>query len=208
MIGREASPRRGRLLGCTPIAMGPFDFVLGFYSVVLGVAVAQLMTNVGRLIEERDRVRGYWVSHVWILTVLLGDVGNWWSMWGVREVKRWSVYSFLLLVALLATVYLMTVLLFPRIPDGGAAIDLERHYFRSRRVFFSATAASWLLALACNWTFFPITLFDPWNVVPAVMGGLSVVAAFSGNRIFHMVFAILGLVAMVLVLVTQGVWIG
>jgi hypothetical protein len=51
--------------------------------------VAQLMTSVGRLIEERDRVRGYWVSNVWIMTVLLGDVGNWWSMWVAQ--RHWGV---------------------------------------------------------------------------------------------------------------------
>ncbi len=36
--------------------MSPFDFVCAFYSVVLGVAVAQLMTSVGRLLEVRDQV--------------------------------------------------------------------------------------------------------------------------------------------------------
>jgi hypothetical protein len=187
--------------------MGPFDFVCAFYSVVLGVAVAQLMTSVARLIEERDRVRWYWVPNVWIVTVLLGDVGNWWSMWGVRQVKRWSVYSFLLLVALVGAVYLMTVLLFPRIPDGKERIDLERHYYRTRRVFFSATAASWALALVCNWSFFPITLLDPWNVIPAVMIVLSIVAVLTASRRFHAIFAVIGLVAIGIILATQGVWI-
>lgn len=42
----------------------PFDFVVVFYSVVLGVAVAQLMTGLARLVEERKRVRNYWVHSV------------------------------------------------------------------------------------------------------------------------------------------------
>lgn len=73
-LGARLPPDRLRLVGCTPIAMGPFDFVLAFYSVVLGVAVAQLMTNVGRLIEERDRVRGYWVSRTSGSGILRGRV--------------------------------------------------------------------------------------------------------------------------------------
>ena len=66
--------------------MRPFDFV-AFYSVVLGVAVAQLMTGVGRLVEERKRVKPYWVHSIWILTLLLVDVDNWWSLWILRDVQ-------------------------------------------------------------------------------------------------------------------------
>lgn len=42
--------------------MRPFDFVSVFYSVVLRVAVAQLMTGVARLVEQRRRVRTYSVT--------------------------------------------------------------------------------------------------------------------------------------------------
>jgi hypothetical protein len=66
----------------------PFDFVAVFYSVVLGVAVAQLMTGVGRLVEERRRVRNYWVHSVWILTVLLTDANNWWFASGAPSPAR------------------------------------------------------------------------------------------------------------------------
>ena len=81
--------------------MRPFDFVVVFYSVVLGVAVAQLMTGVARLVEERKRVRTYWVHSVWILAVLISDTDNWWSLWYVRDVKSWHLASFLLLIALM-----------------------------------------------------------------------------------------------------------
>jgi hypothetical protein len=99
--------------------MAPFDFVCAFYSVVLGVAVAQLMTSVGRLIVVRDQVRTYWVHSLWVVVVLLIDVNSWLSMWAVRRVQSWKVSSFLLLVALLASMYIITVVLFPRIPESG-----------------------------------------------------------------------------------------
>ena len=74
--------------------MRPFDFVAVFYSVVLGVAVAQLMTGVARLVEERRRVRAYWVHSIWILIVLLIDADNWWSLWSVREAGSWRLAPF------------------------------------------------------------------------------------------------------------------
>ncbi|MEY2486593.1 MAG: hypothetical protein QOH39_2241 [Verrucomicrobiota bacterium] len=124
--------------------MSPFDFVCAFYSVVLGVAVAQHMTSVGRLIEVRDQVRTYWVQSLWVVIVLLVDVNSWWAMWEVRSAKSWSFVSFSLLVGLVASIYLVTVLLFPRVPESN------------RRIFFLANAAGWTLGLLCNLTFLPI----------------------------------------------------
>jgi hypothetical protein len=187
--------------------MTPFEFICAFYSVVLGVAVAQLMTGVGRLAEERDRVRGYWVSNVWIVTVLMCDVTNWWGMWGLHDAKRWSIYSFLLLVALSGTVYLTTVLLFPRIPASEeAVIDMEQHYYKSGPIFFPAMAAAWVLAFVCNWSFFPITWLSPGNVFPVFMIILCAIAAVTANRRYHAVFAIIGLLVVIVNVLSEGVW--
>ena len=110
-----------------------------FIQVVLGVAVAQLMTSVGRLIEVRDQVRTYWVQSLWVVIVLLVDVNSWLAMWNLRRAKSWSNSSFLLLVGLVASIYLVTVLLFPRVPESGGQIDLDAHYYKNRRIFFWRT---------------------------------------------------------------------
>ena len=68
---------------------------------MLGVAVAELMTSVGRLIEVRDQVRTYWVQSLWVVIVLLVDVNSWWAMWELVTRKAgasfrffsWSVWS-------------------------------------------------------------------------------------------------------------------
>jgi cytochrome bd-type quinol oxidase subunit 2 len=77
------------------------------------------MTSVGRLIEVRDQVRTYWVQSLWVVIVLLIDVNCWLVMWEVRSAKSWKIVSFLLLVGLVASIYLVTVLLFPRVPESG-----------------------------------------------------------------------------------------
>src|SRR5207237_1878640 len=72
------------------VDMSPFEFVCAFYSVVLGVAVAELMTSVGRLIEVRAQVRTCWVRSLWVVIVLLVDVSCWLAMWNLRSAKSWS----------------------------------------------------------------------------------------------------------------------
>jgi len=188
--------------------MSPFEFICAFYSVVLGVAVAQLMTSVGRLLEVRDQVRTYWVQSLWVVIVLLVDVNSWWAMWELRNAKSWSVFSFLLLVGLVASIYLVTVLLFPRVPESGGQIDLDAHYYKNRRIFFLANAAGWTLALLCNLTFLPIRSWLDSGVIlgvafPVLIVFLSILAAFTGNRRYHAAFAIFALAVMALVLFTD-----
>jgi hypothetical protein len=184
--------------------MSPFEFVCAFYSVVLGVAVAQLMTSVGRLIEVRDQVRTYWVHSLWVVIVLLVDVNSWWAMWEVRSAKSWTFISFSLLVGLVASIYLVTVLLFPRVPESGGQIDLDAHYYKNRRIFFLTNAAGWTLGLLCNLSFLPIkSWLNPAIIFPLPVVFLSVLAALTANRRYHAAFAIFALAAVALALLTD-----
>jgi hypothetical protein len=183
----------------------PFDFVAVFYSVVLGVAVAQLMTGVARLVEQRERVRTYWVHSVWILTVLLGNTGNWWSLWSLREVPSWHVVTFLLLIALTGAIFLMTVLLFPNMSEPAEVIDLRAHYHSNSAILLRANAAIWVLALLCNWTLYPIdTWLSPWISVPALLVVLSLVVAQFRHAVLHGIFSIISLAAIIVMLLTEG----
>src|SRR3954470_20018714 len=185
--------------------MRPFDFVGVFYSVVLGVAVAQLMTGVARLVEERQRVRNYWVHSVWVLTVLVGDAGNWWGMWNLRDARSWHLVAFLLLIALTATIFLMTVLLFPRSPEPGEVIDLRNHYYSNSAIFLRANAAAWALAISCNWMFYPVqTWLDPSISIPAILIILSLVVAQTQRPLLHGIFSVVTLAAMIFILLIQG----
>ncbi len=186
------------------VGMSPFEFICAFYSVVLGVAVAQLMTSVGRLIEVRDQVRTYWVQSLWVVTVLLVDINSWWAMWDLRNEKSWSVLSFFLLVGLVASIFLVTVLLFPRVPESGEQTDLDAHYYKNRRFFFLANAAGWTLGLLCNLSFLPIkSWLNPAIIFPLPVVLLSVLAAITGNRRYHAAFAVFALITVAVALLTD-----
>jgi len=167
--------------------------------------VAQLMTSVGRLIEMRDQVRTYWVQSLCVVIVLLIDINCWWAMWDLRGAKSWKFVSFLLLVGLVAAIYLVTVLLFPRMPESGGQIDLDAHYYKNRRFFFLANAAGWLMGLLCNLTFIPMgSWLNPGVILPLVFVPLLVVAAITGNRRYHAVFAIFSLISVSLLLIAPA----
>lgn len=185
--------------------MRPFEFVSVFYSVVLGVAVAQLMTGVARLVEQRHRVRTYWVHTVWVIVLLLTDATNWWSLWDLRDARSWHVGAFLLLIALTAVIFVMTVLLFPREPDSSDAIDLRAHYYANSAVFLRATAAACALSVVCNWIFYPVdTWLDPWLSIPGAIVVLALLVALTRRPVLHAFLSLFTLVGIIAMLLLQG----
>lgn len=164
------------------------------------------MTGVARLIEERQRVRNYWVHNVWIAGVLLAIIGNWWSMWSVREATSWHLVTFLLLIALTGAIFLMTVLLFPRASEPGETIDLRAHYYANSAIFLRAHAAAWALALFCNWSLYPVdTWVDVSLSLPAVVVVLSLLVARTKRPTLHAIFSVVAVLAVILMLLLQGV---
>ena len=118
------------------------------------------------------------------------------------QLSRTSLFS--VLVGLVASIYLVTVLLFPRIPESGGQIDLDAHYYKNRRVFFLANAAGWTLGVLCNLTFLPIrSWLNPAIIVPVLVVCLSILAAITGSRRYHAAFAIFALATMTLALLAD-----
>jgi hypothetical protein len=117
--------------------------------------------------------------------------------------KSWSFLSFSLLVGMVASIFLVTVLLFPRVPESGGQIDLDAHYYRNRRVFFLANAAGWTLGVLCNLSFLPMSWLNPGIIFPPIVVLLSILAACTGNRRYHAAFAIFSLAALALALFTD-----
>lgn len=186
--------------------MHPFDFVSVFYSVVLGVAVAQLMTGVARLVEQRHRVQSYWVHSVWILTLLLTDADNWWSLWDLREAKSWHIGGFLLLIGITAAIFIMTVLLFPRDPPPDESIDLRGHYYANSAVFLRTTAAACALSVVANWIYYPVdTWLDPWLSIPGTIVLLCLIVSTTQKPVLHAALAVITLIGVAVILLTQGV---
>ena len=58
-----------------------FEYIAGIYSIVLGLAVANVLTTLSDVIRYRKRATHYWVHSVWCVTVLFMLVATWWAYW-------------------------------------------------------------------------------------------------------------------------------
>jgi hypothetical protein len=129
--------------------MDAFSYLSVLLSIVLGLAVTQLLSGFAALVHARRRVAFYWPVPVQMAATLLVTVQVWWAMFGMRGVQHWTFAGFLLLLAQAISVYLMAAFITPEV-DGDGPIDLREAYFREARWFFGSILAALAISLAKN----------------------------------------------------------
>lgn len=121
--------------------MDAFAYLSVLLSIILGLGLTQLLTAVGRLIRHRDRVRIDWLPLLWAAVLLVIYVQVWWAMFGLRQVRVWTFFEFLIVLGQVVALYMMAPVALPEQVDEvgvdlGAYFDSHRHWFFG---FFLAT---------------------------------------------------------------------
>lgn len=173
--------------------MSAFEFISVLLSIVVGLALARLLTGVGRALETRRKTRFYWVQGVWVINVVLLLVAFWWAtLFSHVGAETWYFPNFALLLAYSVLLFLQAVLIIPA--DLGEGADLETHFFEVRPWFFT------LLALTAVVEFGDTFLhggmdrvlgFGPYYLFIIISGLLlSSIGAATANRRFHEVICL------------------
>jgi hypothetical protein len=129
--------------------MDAFSYLSVLLSIVLGLAVTQLLSGFAALVHARRRVAMYWPVPVQMAATLLITVQVWWAMFGLRESQHWTFAGFLVVFAQSIAVYLMAAFITPEM-DGDGGIDLREAYFREARWFFGSILVALAISLAKN----------------------------------------------------------
>jgi len=116
-----------------------FEYALGLFSVLIGLAIADIATSFHRLVRSRAVVTWDPLALLAALYALLIAIGMWFDLWGVRNVTAARHFFFyLIMVALLFIVFLIAAASLPDDPGGGC--DLSEFYSRNRRYFWALIA--------------------------------------------------------------------
>ena len=116
--------------------MDEFSYLSVLLSIIVGLAVAQILIGIRGCLLTRARIRQFWPTHVWAAFFLLVCAQVWWGMFGLRHRHDWEFGGFAILLVQAITLYLLTGLIYPEfVPDR--LLDLRAHYFEQRRHFFS-----------------------------------------------------------------------
>ncbi|MGI8821559.1 MAG: hypothetical protein ACR2ID_11935 [Chthoniobacterales bacterium] len=126
--------------------MDEFSYLSVLLSVVLGLAIAEILQGFRARMLSSQQVRRFWPSEVWAAILLLICTQTWWAMFGLRNRHDWQFDDFMVLLAQTITLYLAAGLVFPDFPPGEA-VDLRQHYFAQRRPFFGLILLTILISI-------------------------------------------------------------
>ena len=129
--------------------MDAFSYLSVLLSIVLGLALASLLSGFAAMVRARARLVFYWPLTAQMILIFLVQVQLWWAFFSLREVSHWNFPEFLVVLMQAVLVYLATAFLVPGIPYGER-IDLRECYFREARWYFAAILLAVLDSLVKN----------------------------------------------------------
>lgn len=178
-----------------------FEFLMVLVSIIIGLAIAELLTGSARLLRARGTVEFYWLHTLLILGVGLAMLQIWWESWGLRNVPAVTFLQLCLLLASPVALFMMAHLLFP---GRGEPTGMRDYYFQQAPLLWGFALFGTLVG----------TFFIPWAngdsiLRPNNLSGFPMIALFivmilSKRPRVHEVAAPLVLVLLVLDTVLPG----
>ena len=131
--------------------MSEFEYIIGFHTIVLGLATANLLTTLADTAKHRETIRPFWVHTLWCVILQLTIIGWWYALWrDLSDVTEFSYVSFLIVFSVSIAFYLMSSFLSINI-SGTKTVDLEAHFFQVRTpAFISMAYAFGVLLIRVN----------------------------------------------------------
>jgi hypothetical protein len=126
--------------------MTVFEFVFSLYSLLFGLALAQVFGGFGNTLQERHKLHVGWLTPLLGLFVIL-DLTSFWEIgWQMRGITR-PYFLFLICCVLIAGIYYLAArLVFPR--NFVEWPDFDEYYFRHKQWVYGGILLCNLVAAA------------------------------------------------------------
>lgn len=115
--------------------MDAFSYLSVLLSIVLGLALTQVLQGYRAILLAKGRVRHSATVLIWSGLLIAIVAQAWWASFGLRERSHWDFLTFVIILAQMALIYMGAAVVFPDIP-ASENIDLADHWQRHRTPFF------------------------------------------------------------------------
>ena len=113
--------------------MDAFNFVFSLYSLLVGLALAVVLSGFAGALKKKPPVRIGWLTALLGIFMLL-DVTSFWA--GAWRARAWfaAEYGYLFISLLVTGLYYFAAsLVFPDLDEAKTPADFDAHYFQNRR---------------------------------------------------------------------------
>ena len=126
--------------------MDAFSYLSVLLSIILGLAIAQVLQGYRALLLARGRVRLSTPVLIWSGLLLLFVTQAWWASFGLRQRMNWDFLSFAIILLQMVLLYMLAAVIFPEV-EPGDRVDLVDHFDRHRRIFYSFLIAMLMVSV-------------------------------------------------------------
>ena len=115
--------------------MEAFGYLSVLISIILGLAIAEVLQGYRALLLARGRIHADPASLVWSGLVLLFAAQAWWASFGLNRREAWDFLDFAVILLQMGFLYMLSALVLPDVP-AEQHVDLAGHFERHRKAFF------------------------------------------------------------------------
>jgi hypothetical protein len=116
--------------------MDAFSYLSVLLSIILGLAIAQVLQGYRALLLARGRIHSDPAPLIWSGLVLLFAAQAWWASFGLNARSDWDFLDFSAILLQMGLLYMLSALVLPDVP-AEQPVDLARHFERHRKAFFA-----------------------------------------------------------------------
>jgi hypothetical protein len=182
--------------------MDTFSYLSVLISIILGLAIAQVLQGYRTLLLARGRVHLDPAPLIWSGLVLLFAAQAWWASFGLNARRSWDFADFVAILVQMGLLYMLSALIFPDVP-AEEPVDLARHFERHRKAFFMFLIAMLVSSIGKE-AVLEHRLTAPLNLAfHLLLGAISAAGILLAGRRTHLVLALLasaGFLAYVIIL--------
>lgn len=179
------------------------EYLSVLVSIIVGLGISQVLSGIANLLVDRRRVRFYWVWAVAVGMVFLANIQFWWGTFSVGDAVATNFFSFVYFLLTPIALYLSAVVMVPDF-EGEGEIDLKRHFFASRGLYFGFLAAVPLLSASRSVLISGDPVLSPERPFEMVFAVLMASGALVASERWQKLVAVASVVLFVVFIVMAG----
>ena len=130
--------------------MNAFSYLSVLLSIILGLAITQVLQGYRGLLLSRSRVAVYLPPLIWSALMLVFVTQSWWASFGLADHQEWTFATFSIILLQTVLLYMMAAVVLPD-TAGSEPIDLRAHYYDQVKPFFGLSLAMLAASVAKDW---------------------------------------------------------
>ena len=165
--------------------MSQFEYVAVLVSIIVGLALTQILRGVGRMATTKDGPRTYWVHHVWTLYFFLYIAFFWWWEFQLDSME-WNLTLYFVVIIYATLLFFATLILHPGNLDGFSSY--REYYYSTRQWLFGLMIALLLwdtIDTLTKGADHVVEMGNVWLFGHIGQAATSAVAIVTANETFH-----------------------